>query len=260
MKIPIILTAFSTSAAAEATQKQIESSVRKRYPDHDMYWGYNARSVARAPRDDSNTDIRHTRDLLIRLAGAGCTKAIVQSLHLFPGQEFHHLHREIREVAGITCRMGMPLLFAPRDYQILFDLLTPLFERNPRQAVLLVGHGTRHPVWPAYLALETLLRRRFGPRVYIGVVEHYPDTADVDRRIAEAGFSQVLMIPLFLVTGIHFRRDMLGTDEHSWLSRLERRGLQVEPVHDGLGLLPGIGELVVRHVEEAEAAFSQSPS
>lgn len=251
MKIPIILTAFSNTPEAETTQKQIETGVRKKFPDHDIYWGYNSRSVTRARQSNSSTPILHTREILIRLTGQGCSRAVVQSLHLLPGQEFHCLHREVREVAGIDCLIGMPLLFSPRDYLTLFDSLTPLIERDPRQAVLMIGHGTRHPVWPAYLALETLLQRRFGPRVYVGVIEHYPDTGDVEQRIAEAGFTRVLMIPLFLVTGIHYQRDMLGPDQHSWLNRLRGRGLQVEPFPDGLGLLPGIDELVVRHIGEA---------
>ena len=255
MQIPIILTAFSTTPAAERAQKLIETGVKKKFPGHEIFWGYNSRSVTLALRNNSSSssDIRHTREILIRLAGEGRGRAIVQSLHLLPGQEFHCLHKEVREVAGIDCLMGMPLLSSPRDYQALLDSLTPLIERDPRQAVLLVGHGSRHPVWPAYLALETLLQRRFGARAYIGVIEHYPDTHDVEQRIAEAGFTRVLMIPLFLVTGIHYQRDMMGPGQHSWLTRLQSRGLEVESFPDGLGLLPGIDELVVRHIEEAIA-------
>lgn len=147
----------------------------------------------------------------------------------------------------------MPLFFSFNDYQTILDLLSPLIMADPQQAVLLVGHGTRHPVWPAYLALENLLQKRFGPRVFIGVVEHYPDTTDIEERICAAGYRKVLMIPFFLVAGVHFHRDMMGAGEHSWRNRLEKNGLEVEPVNEGIGFLPGIGELVVQHINDAEA-------
>lgn len=251
MRTPIILTAFGTSPAARATCQHIETAVKKQFPDHNIYWGYNARTVAHELRKNSDTDIRRPIDLLRDLAEDGCPSAIVQSLHLVPGQEFHCLHREVRQIDTIHCRLGLPLLSSPPDYATILDLLGPLILRHPQRAVLLVGHGTRHPVWPVYLALENLLQRRFGPRVFMGVVEHYPDTTGVEERIIAAGYREVLMIPFFLVAGMHYRRDMMGDGEHSWRSRLLHRGLQVEPINEGIGLLPGIGDLVVGHIKEA---------
>lgn len=252
MNIPIILTAFSTTPAAQTTHKKIEKSVKNNFPNRKVYWGYNSRSVARASCDDNQNDIRHPTDILKQLAQDGYHQAIVQSLHLLPGHEFHCLHQEVRQVTAIDCQIGMPLLSSPLDYQTVLDMLTPIIMHDQQQAVLLVGHGTRHPIWPAYIALETLLQKRFGLRVFVGVLEHYPVTADVEERIRDAGYHNVLLLPFFLVTGIHYRRDMIGPDEHSWRNRLERRGLKVEPVPEGIGMLPGIGELVTRHIEEAE--------
>lgn len=255
MKIPIILTSFSTTASAQMTCRHIEKAVKTFFPERNTYWGYNSRSVARALREHNTTDIRHPADILRQLAADGCKQAILQSLHLLPGHEFHCLHHEVRQITNITCRIGMPLLSSLRDYHILLDLLSPLIMQNRQQAVLLVGHGTRHPVWTAYLALENMLQKRFGPRVFIGVIEHYPDTTDVEERIRAAGYRKVLMIPLFLVAGMHFRRDMMGSGEHSWRSRLEQNGLEVDFIPEGIGLLPGIGELAVQHINDAEAAL-----
>ncbi|SHO48192.1 sirohydrochlorin cobaltochelatase [Desulfopila aestuarii] len=248
---PIILTAFSTSAAATATSKKIETAVRNHFPDRPVFWGYNKRTVTHA-QNKGQEDIRLPLDILHDVAAKGHKMAIVQSLHLLPGFEFHELHHEVRQATGIDCRLGLPLFSSPSDYQTLLDLLAPHIMKNQQQAVLLIGHGTRHPVWTAYLALENLLRQRFGERVFVGVVEHYPETDLLAETIADKGYEKVLLIPFFLSHGFHVERDLLGDSEHSWKMKLENHGLVVEAIHHGIGMLPGIGDLVVRHIEEAE--------
>ncbi len=255
MKTPIILTCSGTTAAATETCRHIEASVKKAFPAHQLYWGYNTRTVARNPAGKDNMDIRHPAMILEQLAGEGYPQAIIQSLHLLPGHEFHTLHQEVRHIQQIRYQIGMPLLSSQPDYRDFIDLLTPLIAADPNQAVLLVGHGTRHPGWTAYLALESMLQHRFGNKVYVGVVEHYPVTDDIERRIQKAGFTNVLIIPFFFVAGMHFQRDVIGTAQHTWHSRLSECGLEVNVITQGIGLLPDIGNLVVRHIHEAERAL-----
>ena len=246
---PIILTAFSTSAAAIATSKKIETAVRNHFPDRPVFWGYNKRTVTRAQKKGQK-DIRLPLDILHDLAAKGYQIAIVQSLHLLPGFEFHELHHEVRQATGIDCRLGLPLFSSPSDYQTLLDLLAPHIMKNQQQAVLLIGHGTRHPVWTAYLAVENLLRQRFGERIFVGVIEHYPETDHLVQAIVDKGYKQVLLIPFFFSHGFHVARDILGNEEHSWKSRLEHNGLKVEAMLEGIGMLPGIGKLVASHIKD----------
>lgn len=248
---PLILTAFSTNESTLTTNRQLEQAVTSRFPTRTVLWGYNQRTVAREHRK-GNREIRQPKDILHELAAAGCTAAVVQSLHLLPGHEFHELHHEVRHVTAIASRIGMPLFSSPEDYHLLIELLTPLARQDEEQALLLIGHGTRHPVWTAYVALEHLLQHRFGDRAFVGVLEHFPPSEDVGERILAAGYSRVLLIPFFFSGGVHIHRDMLGEADHSWLRRLQRLGLKVTAVQDGIGLLPGIGELVIRHIEEAD--------
>jgi sirohydrochlorin cobaltochelatase len=251
MYVPIILTASGTSPAARKTCNHIETSVKQRFPKHDLYWGYSSRVVQQELRKNQNTSTRQPADIASDLALAGHHEVIIQSLHLIPGHEFHVLQQQVRQVKGINCLTGMPLLYSPTDYTTYMDLLAPYIQQRPDRAVLIIGHGTRHAVWPIYLALESMLQNRFGSRLFMGVVEHFPLTNNVEERISAAGFKEVLLIPFFLVAGMHFRRDMIGEHAGSWKQRLEKRGLQVEVMPDGVGMLPGIGELVADHIAEA---------
>jgi sirohydrochlorin cobaltochelatase len=133
----------------------------------------------------------------------------------------------------------------------MIDLLTPLIKSRPDSAILVIGHGTDHPVWTAYLALENLLRERFGSRIFVSVVEKSPSSQGITEKILRSRYSSVFIMPFFLVAGMHYRRDIVGRGKDSWNSRLRQKGLAVETFDQGLGMLPGFCDLVVRHIEEA---------
>ena len=62
---------------------------------------------------------------------------------------------------------------------------------------------------------------------------------------------KVHLIPFLLVAGMHFHKDLMGKQKQSWLSRFTEAGLEVSAAEEGLGMLPGIGELLADHVADA---------
>lgn len=258
MPVPIILTAFGTSSPARSTYDSLEAKLQSCFPNREIHWGYTSGKVGERLRDEKQAPVRRPDEILAELARDGHTSAIVQSLHLLAGQEFHRLHREVEEVAGVDCAIGMPLLSSYDDFLAMASLLAPVIEPHPERAVLLIGHGTRHPAWTAWPALEHMLRQRFGSRVFVGVIGNWPVTDGVEEAIAAAGFREVLLIPFLLVAGRHFQRDMIGEAPHSWSTRLKKKGLRVEVVEQGLGLLPGIESLVARHIHAAQESLRRA--
>ena len=51
---------------------------------------------------------------------------------------------------------------------------------------------------------------------------------------------------------------MAGEDEDSWKSILTARGYEVRPVIKGLGEIPGIRQMFVRHAREAKEGSGES--
>lgn len=243
----IIVAAFGTSPAALASYHRIDGVMRQRFADCDIRWCYTGRGKRNAI--DAASHPPPTK-VLAELAEAGVKEAVVQYLLLLPGREFHDL-QAIFHASQVTCRPSLPLLCSPEDYQNLGDLLEPTIVTRPGKAVLLLGHGTAHPIWTAYLSLQTLLRRRFGPRVFVGVIEHFPDSSNLPEEIAAAGYTEVCLIPLLLVTATHFHRDMVGEHADSWSNRLSRCGLTVEVIDHGLAEFPGFESWVTRHVGQS---------
>ena len=232
MNLPILLTAFGTTINSNATYSHLDHAIRDHFPDNEIIWSFTSRRAG-------NTR-QHSEEPAV----------VTQSLHLLPGREFHETQRLINQ-SGITSVPAMPLLTTPTDYHEFGEILRPTILAKPDGAILLLGHGTAHPIWIAYCCLEALLRRTFGSRIFVGVLEKFPDSQALPAAIQAAGFSKVCIIPFLLVAGMHYHRDIIGDSPNSWKSRLCARGLAVETVDHGLGLFPGVDKLIIRHLDEA---------
>jgi sirohydrochlorin cobaltochelatase len=250
MKFPIIMSAFGTTSKAIATYTQLDTRIRNHFPQAEIIWAYSSKAITLGLRERKESTVMNPEEALQRLAARGITKAVLQSLHMFPGTEFHSLLK-IAGKAKLECAIGKPLLTTPEDYDQIAELLRPVVSERPGKAILVLGHGTAHPSWTAYYCLENILRKKFGESIYVGVVEKYPDTGHVVDEIAGHGYSEVCIIPLFLVAGMHYRRDIIGDSASSWQSRLQNRKLEVESIDYGLGLYPGFDKIVIRHITEA---------
>lgn len=259
MNTPLVMAAFGTTSKALATYQSIDRLVRRHFPSHPVFWAYSSRVVNSRLQAYGEEAFNHPLEMVRILREKGFRQAVIQSLHLLPGHEFHQLVRECRQ-AALPCHVGMPLLTSQHDYKKLTDCLAPMIESRPDKAILLVGHGTSHPSWIAYPALENIFRRRFGSRIFVGVLEKSPDSGSVPEEIVTAGFKQVCALPLLLVAGMHYERDIAGAGGNSWLTRLKRQGLEVESIAEGLGLQPGFREIVIDRIEETLLQAAQGAS
>ena len=247
MNTPILLTAFGTTATALATYSHLDKKIRSHFPEKEILWSYSSKMVSEPQKGSAYLK---PEEALRQLADRGVGKIVVQSLHLLPGTEFHDLQRTVRN-SEIACTTGMPLLTTPDDYNEVGEILRPTIAARPDKPILLLGHGTTHPIWTAYTCLETILRRKYGERLFVGVLEKFPDSKALPAEIKAAGFAEVCIIPLLLIAGMHYRRDIVGNGPASWMTRLRENGLAVEAINHGLGLFPGVDALLIRHISEA---------
>lgn len=252
MKPTIIITAFGTSPAALDAYRRIDKAVAGHFHGFDIRWCYSVRGK----KTLSDPRYPGPPQVLADLVAAGVSRAVVQHLLLLPGREFHDMQSTFT-TSSIACFPGMPLLCAPKDHHTLGDLLEATIADRPDKAILLLGHGTVHPTWTTYYCLQTLLRRRFGKRVFVGVIEKYPDSSALPQEILDEGFTEVCLIPLVLVTATHFYRDMVGDHPASWTSRLAQCGLTVEVVEHGLAQFPDFPGWLVDHIDTALQLIDQ---
>lgn len=255
--IPLVIAAFGTSTKALASYDHLDRRIKERFPGHEIFWAWSSRIITDKITRRQQDTIFTPSEILETLHRQQYPWAVVQSLHLLGGHEFVRLVAETED-SPIRTSIGLPLLSSPLDYHALCAGLTPLINAHPDQAILLVGHGTDHPAWCAYPALQYFMRRHFGARIFVGVLEGCPSSAEVIADIMVAGHTQVCIIPLLLVAGMHFHRDLTGNNKNSWLTMLTQAGFNVEIIQQGIGMLPTISEIFCQHIEDALTIIPES--
>lgn len=248
--IPIVIAAFGTSTKARSGYNLLDARFKDRFPGHEIIWAWSSRMIKDLGSGQAQDSVSSPHEILATLARHHAW-AVVQSLHLLAGHEFIRLVEETA-TSPIRTSIGLPLLTSPEDYLALCASLAPLINGHPDQAILLVGHGTDHPAWSAYPALQYFMRRQFGPRVFVGALEAcLPSSTEVIADLRAGGHKKACIIPLLLVAGMHFRRDLTGEGKDSWISLLAQADISVEIIEQGIGMVPAIGDMFCRHTKDA---------
>lgn len=232
--IPIVLVASGTTTAASATYRRIDAECRRHFPEHAIHWAYSSRAIRRRLREDTGAVLPTPQAVLEGLRREGGARAVVQSLHLICGIEFHHLVWQAAQ-SPLHIHLGLPLLASPEDFDTLLEWVAAVRPSAEGEALVLVGHGTAHPAWMAYAVLEQRLARRFGATVLLGQVKGEPSPDAIADRLVAAGCRRVHLRPFMLVAGAHFMQDIAGPQAASWQSRLAGQGLDVSATAEGLG-------------------------
>jgi sirohydrochlorin cobaltochelatase len=123
-----------------------------------------------------------------------------------------------------------------------------------KRRLVLVAHGSRDPAWrrPVEQLAERLRAASpSGPEgVVVAYLEHCePSLPDVLDATARAGFSEISLLPLFIASGAHVRKDLPAAAE---TTRRAHPSVTVE-------ILPALGEHpeVVAALERVASALLQ---
>lgn len=248
--IPIVLVASGTATAASETYQEMDAVFRRQFPDHEICWAFSSNAIRKRMKAQGGRDLETPAAIMADLVARGYRQAVVQSLHLICGQEFHHMVWEAAK-SPLVAQIGLPLLSHPEDFHDVTAWMATLAPPHPREALVMVGHGTAHPSWMSYDVLTRHMHEAFEDRVLLGLIKGDPGPEKVVRRLNQADIRRVTLRPLMLVAGAHFGQDIAKARSGSWKTELEKAGLAVMPRADGMGLEPAIQKMFIRHIEAA---------
>lgn len=248
--IPIVLSAFGTTSRALDTYSYIDTIVKKAFPNHSVRWAYTSRMVRSHMKKKRGVNMKDPLQVLDQLAREGYGWAVVQSVHMIWGHEFYRLLEEVKE-STVRTSMGLPLLTSPGDYEQLANAILESCNQDNGSATVLVGHGTDHPSWTAYPALQQILQNS-GTNVHVATVEGESDMRKTVESVVRTGANHVHLMPLMLVAGVHLQEDIAG-DEDSWKQAFMDVGLSVTVEEKGLGKHAFVVEMIIKHIREALA-------
>lgn len=250
MKPPIVLTAFGTTSKALDTYAYMDSVIKNAFKGHPVVWAYTSSIIQHRLKETTDVHLKDPETVLSELADQGHQQAVVQSMHLICGHEYYKMADKVQQVPGMQTSIGMPLLTAVDDYHAVGRALAieELLQEN--EAVVLVGHGTRHPSWTSYPALENILQTTFGPDVHVVVIERNQSKNDAIDKIVKTGAQQIAMVPFMLVAGMHFKRDLTGGPD-SWEAAFHEKNIFTTLKQEGVGYNKKVIDIFIHHIQDA---------
>ena len=269
---PIVLVAFGTSTKAQVTFDHIDREIKKAFPDHEIRWAFTSsiirKKMNRIYREKGvKKELKSLLQVLADLQAEGYRKVVVQSLHVFPGEEWVHILHQ-GEMEGLKISFGEPLFATWEDVNRVLDELEKEIPDPKEGCAVLAGHGTPSthsaPSTAIYLALDRLIHSRFE-NCFLGSVEGIPSREDALKKAKAYPGKHVRIIPLMLVAGDHVMNDIMGEEpgdegEPSWAMELKEAGKVVDAptvsisgstYFKGLGFYPVTIEIIKEHIEHA---------
>ena len=264
----------------------IEKAIAAAYPDWSVRRAFTAQIIINHILARDGESIDNVDQALQRAVDNGVKNLVVQPTHLMHGAEYDELigvldgYLDKFESVGVAepllgevgsdatvinddKKAVAELVVAAAAENIEYDSIKAMDEKSI--ALVLMGHGTSHTANVTYNQMQTQMDELGYKNVFIGTVEGEPEETEVNNVIAkvkEAGYKQVVLRPLMVVAGDHANNDMADDeDEESWYSKFAAEDAFTSVGCDiqGLGRIPGIEDLYVKHTAAAMGAADEVP-
>ena len=268
-------TSFNDSRAEDI--KGVEDALQAAYPDWSVRRAFTAQIIINhvQARDDEHID--NMDQALERAVANGVKNLVVQPTHLMHGAEYDELmeavdsykdkFESVKVAEPLLGEVGADASAINDDKKAAAEAITAEAVKTAgydsldavkedKTAFVFMGHGTSHTAKITYSQMQTQMQELGYDNVFIGTVEGEPeDTAceAVIEKVAEAGYTKVILRPLMVVAGDHANNDMAGDDDDSWLSQFKASGKfeNVDVQIEGLGQIKAIQDIYVAHTAEA---------
>jgi len=206
------------------------------------------------------------------LQDQGYAYIVVQPTHISSGEEFADLAAYVQGLNSIKTvkKRNMPfkkiLIGRPalgtygieheyrHDIEQVAAIVAPDVEMAKRAGMALVyfAHGNEHYSTGVYLEFEQVMRKQYpGMRIYVTMVEGFPDNARLFTELKADKTKKVLLKPFMTVAGDHAQNDMAGPEPDSLKSQLEARGINVAASLIGLGESDAFAAIFTQHIKDA---------
>lgn len=232
-----------------ATIDAINEKAAREFPDMKVMEAYTSRIII--SKLAKRGIIKPTpREALLKLAADGYTHVFIQSTNVIDGIEAQSLRDEADYMVPFfkEVRVGTPLLYSIDDCQEVERILAERYKQyiTNKSAVVLIGHGTSTPANAIYSQMDYMFNAEGNPGIKVSTVEGYPSYETTLAQLKADKVKNVTLIPFMFVAGDHAQNDING----EWREKLEKEGFNTSSLIEGLGQIPEIQDLYLRHIKE----------
>ncbi len=255
-----LLVMFGTTVpSAKVALDALEADFQKKYAQRGPVVVAYTSEVIRKKLQKQGKPVFSIDAALHDLAQKGVKNLTVQSFHVTPAAEYGETERMlVRHIVQhpthfTTAKLGHPLLVSKKDMdevvQVVLDTVPK--ERQKEEAVVLMGHGNDHGPGDLTLVATAQAFSAADKNVHLACVEGALSFDAVVTQLKKDGIKTVWLMPFMIVAGDHAVNDLVGPEEDSWASLLQKEGFTVRQHVVGLGQVQGIRDVFLRHSEEA---------
>lgn len=254
----ILVVSFGTSILKmlKSCIESTENSVRNAFKCYEVRRAFTSHMIIHKLKSEHELNIDTVEEALDRMKQDGFKEVYIQPLHIIPGDEYDKLVVSSYKYKNSFEKLvvGRPVLYRQNDYRIAAKALRPQVcdeYCKEGKAIILMGHGSSHPINASYSMLQYVLRDEGINNAYIATVEGYPTLQNVIPQIKLKQVKSVILMPFMLVAGNHALEDMAGDGHYSWENVLKREGFHIECYLHGLGENPSFQKIYIQHIKDS---------
>ncbi len=268
-------TSFNDSRVEDISS--VEKALQAAYPDWSVRRAFTAQIIINHVQARDGEKIDNMEQALERAIKNGVKTLVVQPTHLMHGAEYDELVGVLKQYENqipnivvaepLLGEVGSDASVINDDKQAVAKAVVADAVKTANMgdvaaaeaggtALVLMGHGTAHSAKVTYSQMQSQMEALGYNNVFIGTVEGEPEDTSCEaviEKVAGRKFPKVILRPLMVVAGDHANNDMAGEDEDSWLSMfMDSENFETVDVQiAGLGRIPEVQEIYVRHTAEA---------
>lgn len=251
MKRAILVVSFGTTFE-ETRAKNItalERAAAGRFPDCALSGAFTS-AIIRERLAARGETVNGVEEALFAIPNKRQTDLFILPTHLLHGEEYDKLclQAKAQEQLFDRVKIAAPLLACTEDMQTVLTAIADELPTGQGEALILMGHGTRHFCNTVYAAMDYRCKAQGLAHVFVGTVEAYPDLDTVLKAVLAAGYRRALLAPLMLVAGEHAVNDMAGSGPGSWKTAFEAAGVACRVAIKGLGEYAAVRQLYLEHL------------
>lgn len=274
----IVIAVFGTTTKAGLTYdffaEQLQKDLPEKWQNAPVSWAYTSeivreRANKKFMESGQGKRFRSLAQVLADLDDQGCRKIAVQSLHIFPGQEYEEMEKTIDAFRrlGLHIEYGGTLLHEWEQVFEAVQIVSSEFLQPDEGCNVLVAHGTPR-TFPGsnttYLGLDRYLTRKYS-HVFIGGVDGVLTREQALEQVRKYPLKRVRLVPFMYVAGDHIMQDIMAEEPDkdgslSWSQELKDSGIAVssvqmeyrgEKLYKGLGFNPAINRMFIKQLVAA---------
>ena len=254
----LLVVSFGTSFndSRRLTIGAIEDKLDEEFgKDYSVRRGFTSQIIIDHVKRRDGIAIDNMAEALDRAVDNGVKNLVIQPTHLMNGLEYTDVVNEVGDYADAFDQVviGDPLLTSDEDFDEVVKAITDATAEydDGETAICFMGHGTEADSNEVYQKMQDKLTDAGFENYFVGTVEATPSVDDVLAKVQAGDYKKVVLEPLMIVAGDHANNDMAGDEEGSWKTTFEDAGYDVTCLVRGLGELPAIQDIFVKHAQAA---------